>query len=66
MTLTRRRKLQLSLMGAFVSAMNLFYASQLNASLYCNTYYCSSANPSVCGSKCGCTIGFPYPQCYGL
>jgi len=67
----KHRKLGLALFGAFAFAGNLVYANHLQAQYEkmdggCRSYYCSSANPGVCGSSCGCGVGFGSPQCYGL
>lgn len=68
--MTHTRKLVLAMFAAVLTAGNASYATKLHATMSpddgekCGSYYCSSDKPEVCGSSCGCGVGFGKPQCW--
>jgi hypothetical protein len=72
--MTFNRKLVIAMFAGAIAAGNVSYANRLQAQIAppengatkCNSVYCSSKHPEVCGSTCGCGVGFGSPQCWYL
>lgn len=71
--MTYTRKLVIAMFAAVLTVGNASYANHLQAQVApderdtkCSSVYCSSEDPGVCGSACGCGVGFGKPQCWYL
>lgn len=68
--MTTTRKIQMALFAAVFTAANAVYSTHLRAQTEVENpdcggqVHCSSSNPGVCGSNCGCGVGLGRPQCY--